>query len=201
MITNSGNPDFLSKILSDLTKLKFALRKQLAPATVLDGIELICSTGCSKDRMEQTLRSDWADPVHPKPHIYSKMALNLIEKVAAASSPAGSQKRKRSDSSEEGPSSRASGPLSRGGQGSHNRPPTNRGRVASNSASQPRGSYRSANSANSLHSQQSWNPPRGRGQYQGRGEARGRGFTVERGRGNNRGGQPRRGWGRPWSRW
>jgi hypothetical protein len=24
---------------------------------------------------------------------------------------------------------------------------------------------------------------------------------VERGRGDNRGGQPRRGWGRPWSRW
>ncbi len=196
-VTNSGNPDFFSKILSDLTKLKFALRKQLAPATVLDGIELICGTGCSKDRMEQTLRSGWADPVHPKPHIYSKMALNLIEKVAGASSPAGSQKMKRSDSSEEGPSSRASGPLSRGGQGSHNRPPTIRGGVAANSASQPRGSYRSANSANSLHSQQSWNPPRGRGQYQGRGEARGRGFTVERGRGNNRGGQPRRGWGRP----
>jgi hypothetical protein len=57
-VTNSGNPDFLSKILSDLTKLKFALRKQLSPATVLDGIELICGAGCSKDRMEQTLRSD-----------------------------------------------------------------------------------------------------------------------------------------------
>jgi hypothetical protein len=47
--------------------------------------------------MEKTLRSGWADPVHPKPHIFSKMALNLIEKVAAASSPTGSQKRKRSD--------------------------------------------------------------------------------------------------------
>jgi hypothetical protein len=45
--------------------------------------------------MEQTLRSGWADPVHPKPHNYSKMALNLIEKVAAASIPTGSQKRKR----------------------------------------------------------------------------------------------------------
>jgi hypothetical protein len=151
--------------------------------------------------MELTLRSGWADPVHPKPHIYSKMALNLIEKVAAASSPAGSQKRKRSDSSEEGPSSRASGPLSRGSQGPHNRPPINKGGAAAASLPQPRGSYISANSANSLHSQQSLNPPRGRGQYQGRGEARGRGFAVERGRGNNRVGQPRRGWGRPWSRW
>jgi hypothetical protein len=200
-VTNSGNPDFLSKILSNLTKLKFSLRKKLAPATVLDGIELICSTGCNKDRMEQTLRSGWADPVHPKPHIYSKMALNLIEKVAAASIPTGSQKRKRSDSSEEGHSSRAAGPPSRNGQGSHNRPPCNRGGSAVHSAPQPRGSKRAANSGNSLHSHQSWNPKRGRGQYQGRGEARGRGFAVERGRGNNRGGQPRRGWGRPWSRW
>jgi hypothetical protein len=200
-VTNSGNPDFLSKILSDLTKLKFTLRKQLSPATVLDGIELICGAGCGKDRMEQTLRSGWGDPVHPKPHIYSKMALNLIEKVADAISPAGSQKRKRSDSSEEGPSPRVPGPPSRGGQGSHNRKPTSRGGTAAAPASQPRGSYRAGNSASSLHSHQSWNPSRGRGQYQGRGEARGRDFPVERGRGNNRGGQLRRGWGRPWSRW
>jgi hypothetical protein len=73
-VTNSGNQDFLSKILSDLTKLKFSLRKKLAPATVLDGIELICGFGCNKDRIEQILRSGWADPVHPKPHIYSKMS-------------------------------------------------------------------------------------------------------------------------------
>jgi hypothetical protein len=186
-VTNSGNPDFVSKILSDLTKLKFALRKQLAPATVLDGIELICGSGCSKDRMELTLRSGWADPVHPKPHIYSKMALNLIEKVAAASSPTSSQKRKRSDSSEEGPSSRASGPSSRGSQGPHYRAPNNRGGAAAAPVPQPRGGYRSSNSANSLHSQQSWNPPRGRGHYQGRGEARGRGFAVERGHGGGGG--------------
>jgi hypothetical protein len=128
-VTNSGNPDFLCRILSDLTKLKFSLRKKLAPATVLDGIELICGSGCNKDRIEEILRSGWADPVHPKPHIYSKMALNLIEKVAAASTPTGSQKRKRSESSEEGHSSRAAGPPSRGGQGTHNRPPRSRGGV------------------------------------------------------------------------
>jgi hypothetical protein len=200
-VTNSGNPDFLSKILSDLTKLKFALRKQLSPATVLDGIELICGAGCSKDRIEQTLRSGWADPVHPKPHIYSKMALNLIEKVAAASTAAISQKRKRSNSSEEGSSAGAPGPPTRGGQGSHTRNVSNRGGTATVPVPQPRGSYRAVNSANSTHSLQSWNPPRGRGQFQGRGEARGRGFPAERGRGNFRGGQSRRGWGRPWSRW
>jgi hypothetical protein len=45
------------------------------------------------------------------------MALNLIEKVAAANNPASSQKRKRSESSEEASPSRSSGP-SRGCQGS-----------------------------------------------------------------------------------
>ncbi len=126
---------------------------------------------------------------------------NLIEKVAAASTAAISQKRKRSVSSEEGSSARAPGPSTRGGQGSHIRNVSNRGGTAVVPAPQPRGSYRAANSASSMHSLQSWNPPRGRGQHQGRGEARGRGFPAERGRGNFRGGQPRRGWGRPWSRW
>jgi hypothetical protein len=200
-VSNAGNPDFLSKILSDLTKLKFSLRKKLAPATVLDGIELICGPGCNKDRIEHTLRSGWVDPVHPKTHVYSKMALNLIEKVAAASIPVGSQKRKRSDSSEGGHSARAIGPPSRGGQSPRNRLPSNRGGSAVHSAPQPHGSNRADNSGNSLHSHMSWIPPRGRGQYQGRGVARGRGFAVERGRGNHRGGQPRRGWGQPWSRW
>jgi hypothetical protein len=112
-VTNSGDREFLSKIISGLTKLKFLLRKKLAPATVLDGIELICGTGCGKDRTEQILRSGWADPVHPNQHIYSKMALNLIEKVAAANNPSSSQKRKRSESSEKATPSRSSGPASR----------------------------------------------------------------------------------------
>ncbi len=104
-VSNSGDPEFFNTIFSGLTKLKFLLRKKLAPATVLDGIELICETGCGKERMEQTLRTGWADPVHLKPHIYSKMALNLIEKVAASGNSAQSQKRKRSESSESASSS------------------------------------------------------------------------------------------------
>jgi hypothetical protein len=115
-VCNSGDPKFLSTILSGLTKLKFLLRKKLAPATVLDGIELICRKGCGKDRTEQILRSGWADPVHPNQHIYSKMALNLIEKVAAASNSPSSQKRKRSESSEDATPSRSSGPYPRGRQ-------------------------------------------------------------------------------------
>ncbi len=83
-VTNFQDPDFLSTIISDLTKLKFQLRKKLQPAVVLDGIELVCGTGCGRDKVEQTLRAGWAlDPVHPTSHVYAKMALNLIEKVAS----------------------------------------------------------------------------------------------------------------------
>jgi hypothetical protein len=79
-VTNFQDPDFLGQILADLTKLKFSLRKKLSPAIILDGIELVCGAGCSKERVEQTLRARWAsDPVHPNAHIYAKMALNLLE--------------------------------------------------------------------------------------------------------------------------
>ncbi len=53
----------------------------------MDGIDLICGPGCGKERLEQILRAGWADPVHPNQHSYSKMALNLVEKIAAANSP------------------------------------------------------------------------------------------------------------------
>jgi hypothetical protein len=103
-VTNFQDPDFLSQILADLTKLKFSLRKKLSPAIILDGIELVCGAGCSKERVEQTLRAGLAsDPVHPNAHIYAKMALNLLEKVSAASEvgkkPGTVRKRKRSESS------------------------------------------------------------------------------------------------------
>jgi hypothetical protein len=98
-VTNFQDPDFLADILRDLNKQKFYLRKCLAPATVLDGIQLVCGESCSLERKEQTMRAGWAsDPVHPNGHIYAKMALNLIEKIAPTSntggnSPAVSRKR------------------------------------------------------------------------------------------------------------
>jgi hypothetical protein len=68
-------------------EMEFQLKKKLTPATVLDGIELACGTGCSKEKIEQSLISGWAlDPVHPSSHVYAKMALNLIEAVAAPKS-------------------------------------------------------------------------------------------------------------------
>ncbi len=99
-VTNFQDPDFLADILRDLNKQKFHLRKCLAPATVLDGIQLVCGESCSLERKEQTMRAGWAsDPVHPNGHIYAKMALNLIEKIAPTSNTGGSSQegsRKRS---------------------------------------------------------------------------------------------------------
>jgi hypothetical protein len=113
-VTNFGEPGFLQNILSDLTKLKFQLKKKLSPATVLDGIELACGSGCSKEKIEQSLISGWAlDPVHPSSHVYAKMALNLIEAVAAPKSNNDSKKRKRSEDSSSG-----SGTSSQYGSGS-----------------------------------------------------------------------------------
>jgi hypothetical protein len=102
-VTSFRDPDFLANIISYLTKLKFQLRKKLLPATVVDGIELVCGTGCGREKVEQLLKSGWAlDPVHPASHVYAKMALNLIEKVAAPPAKADSRKRKRSDESGSG---------------------------------------------------------------------------------------------------
>jgi hypothetical protein len=105
-VTNNQDPDFLSTLISDLTKLKFLLKKKLQPAVVLDGIELVWGTGCGREKLEQTLRAGWAlDPVHPTSHVYAKMALNLVEKVANPGNKAENRKRKRSEDSGSGPGS------------------------------------------------------------------------------------------------
>ncbi len=68
-----------------LNKQKFQLRKSLALETVLDGILLVCGENSTMERKEQTIRASWVSaPVHPNCHIYAKMALNLIEKIAPA---------------------------------------------------------------------------------------------------------------------
>jgi hypothetical protein len=106
LVTNFGEPDFLSNLISDLTKLKFQLRKKLQPAVIIDGIELACGAGCGREKVEQTLRAGWAlDPVHPSSHIYAKMALNLIEKVAAPATKPDSRKRKRNEDTKSGSAS------------------------------------------------------------------------------------------------
>ncbi len=115
-VSNFGDPDFLANIISDLTKLKFQLRKKLQPATVIDGIELACGAGCGREKVEQILTAGWAsDPVHPASHMYAKKALNLIEKVASPPAKADSRKRKRSEDSGSG-----SGTGSQSGSGQAN---------------------------------------------------------------------------------
>ncbi len=55
MSANFSDLEFLSSILSGLTKLKFLLRKKLAPTTVLDGIELIYGSMWSRSWERPTL--------------------------------------------------------------------------------------------------------------------------------------------------
>ncbi len=129
-MTNFQDPDFLSDILGDLNKQKFQLREILAPATVLDGVQLVCGENSTMERKEQTMRAGWAsDPVHPNGHIYAKMALNLIEKIAPVTdapgaSASGNRKRTwRASKREEGESggSRQWQPDSRSSHGDHGR--------------------------------------------------------------------------------
>jgi hypothetical protein len=82
-VTNFNNADFLTTILGDLNKHKAALRKALPAATILDGLELISGAGYNAEKAAAVISSGWAfDPVHPSKHVYAKMALNLLEKVA-----------------------------------------------------------------------------------------------------------------------
>jgi hypothetical protein len=101
-VSNFQDPDFLPDLLRDLNKQKFELRRSLAPAVVLDGVQLVCGDSSNMEKKVQKMRAGWAsDPVHPNGQIYAKMALNLIEKVAGASGPAATSAggRKRSWSS------------------------------------------------------------------------------------------------------
>jgi hypothetical protein len=128
-----------------------------------------------------------------------KLTYLFIEKVAASNSTPSSQKRARSESSEDrGRQDRSvRGGGSRGGQQAIQSNSSNTAYPAPGSSRSARGFQHSNN--------HTWTPPRGRGFFPGspgRGDARGRGHASERGRGNpHRGGQPRRGWRRPWSRW
>jgi hypothetical protein len=82
-VTNFSDPDFLNVILADLTKLRYHIRKVAHPVRVIDGLELICGSGYSRDRAATIINSCWhMDPVHPSKHTYAKMALNLLEKLA-----------------------------------------------------------------------------------------------------------------------
>jgi hypothetical protein len=122
-VTNFNDPDFLSSLLSDLTKFKYQLREAVTPAIVVDSLELICGNGYSHEKVAQTISAGWAsDPVHPNKHIYAKAALNLMEKMAN-NKPAASglpQNRKRTWSASN--TSDSSGPSGRHGGGGRGSP-------------------------------------------------------------------------------
>jgi hypothetical protein len=54
-VTNFNEPDFLASLLSDLTKLKYQLRKAVTPAIVVDSLELICGNGYSHEKVAQAI--------------------------------------------------------------------------------------------------------------------------------------------------
>ncbi len=75
----------MKSILAELSRLRYQLRKITQPAVVVDGLELICGGGYSGEKAAQTIQNGWSsDPVHPGRHIYAKMALNLMERLAQA---------------------------------------------------------------------------------------------------------------------
>jgi hypothetical protein len=83
-VTNRNNEDFLTSILADLALQRYQLRRVFPSCKIVDGLELICGKGYTRDKVEQVVLSGWtADPVHPNGHIYAKMALNLLELIAS----------------------------------------------------------------------------------------------------------------------
>jgi hypothetical protein len=122
--TNFSEPDFLKTIIADLNKLRYQLRKLVSLATVLDGLELICGHGYNQEKASQVIQAGWGhDPVHPNKHIYAKMALNLMKRMAAGKTGAKlANSRKRiwsSTNSDAGSSSSFSGCGGGGGRPTH----------------------------------------------------------------------------------
>jgi hypothetical protein len=86
----------MKTILADLSKLKFQLQRLASPATVLDGMELICGGGYSLEEASHSIQTGWVDdPVHPVRHVYAKTALNLLEKLAPTNRPASEEQSRK----------------------------------------------------------------------------------------------------------
>ncbi len=82
-VTNFSDPDFIVKLLADLTKLRYHIRKELYQVKIIDGFELICGNNYTREKVEHAISTGRStDPVHPSKHIYAKTALHLLEKIA-----------------------------------------------------------------------------------------------------------------------
>jgi len=82
-VTNRNNEDFLTSILAVLALQRYQLRRVFPKCRIVDGLELICGKGYTRDKVEQAVLAGWtADPVHPNGHIDAKMALNLLDLIA-----------------------------------------------------------------------------------------------------------------------
>jgi hypothetical protein len=146
--------------------------------------------GCGREKVELTLRAGWAlDPVHPTSHVYAKMALNLIEKVAAPASKSDSRKRKRSEESGSGSGSH-SGPLGhlpRNSRQGESQRDLSRDRSSTYNTHQSDSGYGSGygDYRQNSFSRSNYNPPRGRAcsvSSRGTSGAGGNKFDSDRGR-------------------
>jgi hypothetical protein len=98
-VTNFNNADFLATILGDLNKHKAALRRVLPAATIIDGLELISGPSYNTEKAATVISSGWAfDPVHTSRHVFAKMALILLEKVAPQNMDGGQSGQQKIDS-------------------------------------------------------------------------------------------------------
>ena len=112
-VTNFSQADFFSTLFRDLTRLRYLVKTKLPKAIIVDGLELVCGKGYTRERAEELSRQGWSsEPVHPTAHTYAKMALNLIEAISPGGEEdhvpdnfnrvnqlSGGRKRKLSDSS------------------------------------------------------------------------------------------------------
>jgi hypothetical protein len=172
-VTNFNEPDFLLSILSDLAKLKFHLRKTMAPAIVVDSVELVCGSGYSQEKVAQTVNAGWAaDPVHPNKHIYAKAALNLMEKMAnsrpANNGSGSSQVRKRTWSASNSDGSPAGSSGGRSNSGGESGGSSGRGGYGGGG-----GSGKKAQRSQQWQKMKRWNDRQDGGGYQHGGRERG----------------------------
>jgi len=194
-ITNYDEADYLTVIMKELARFNNTVRTTLVNARLVDTMELLCAGKITMEKTEQIILSGWPkDPVHPNNHIYAKIALHLLEKLADPSPVADSgilhrgTKRKREEDGE----ARSSKVTSRSSKWRERNPPLH----APQNAPWPY-SWTRKDAYGDRHADQhvrggGGGPRRGNDQHErggggGRGPWRGGGYGRYRGRGHGRG--------------
>jgi hypothetical protein len=87
-MTNFGDPDFIKKMVKDLSRVFQLLKRSLPNVKVVEGMELICGKKYNLERVTAAATTCRAgDVIHPTSHTYAKMALHLLEAIAPQEAP------------------------------------------------------------------------------------------------------------------